>query len=266
MAEIKRVTLQPVDDGQSSKKSSKTAKQVASSFRFEINLIDSNEETYTEVNYAQLLKSAEKKQRKEKKSDYPTNGFTKFPDDDDDDKILDVARYYEEKYGNRKRSDYVDLGAGYDENDSFIDNTDAYDEVVPEEMTTVHGGFYVNSGPLEFKDSDKVNRKNNTNGSNKEEENKDDKEKDYSDEENYSSSDKETEGQVSNVNINKRRLSFSKDEETEISQQPPKSKICTAGIEQLQPPTIMIRTDLTKHQQPAKSKLGTDDAECVIID
>lgn len=25
----------------------------------------------------------------------------------------------------RKYDDYVDLGAGYDENDSFIDNTDA---------------------------------------------------------------------------------------------------------------------------------------------
>lgn len=29
----------------------------------------------------------------------------------------------------RKYDDYVDLGAGYDENDSFIDNTDAVREI-----------------------------------------------------------------------------------------------------------------------------------------
>lgn len=27
--------------------------------------------------------------------------------------------------GRKRHDDYVDLGAGYDENDSFIDNTDA---------------------------------------------------------------------------------------------------------------------------------------------
>ena len=47
--------------------------------------------------------------------------------------------------------DYADLGYGYDSNDSFIDNGDVHDEIVPENVTTAYGGFYVNSGPLEFK-------------------------------------------------------------------------------------------------------------------
>ena len=80
---------------------------------------------------------------------------------DDDEQLKALARKYEAKYGTgddiRKRKkartvdDYADLGYGYDSNDPFIDNSEIHDEIVPQNMTTAHGGFYVNTGPLEFK-------------------------------------------------------------------------------------------------------------------
>ena len=43
--------------------------------------------------------------------------------------------------------EYEDIGLGYQE-DSFIDNSECFDELVPEELTTARGGFYINTGSL----------------------------------------------------------------------------------------------------------------------
>lgn len=55
-----------------------------------------------------------------------------------------------------RKDDYADIGMGYDESDSFIDNTDGYDEIIPQNVTTLHGGFYINCGALEFKTDDEA--------------------------------------------------------------------------------------------------------------
>ncbi|XP_026715018.1 ubinuclein-1-like [Athene cunicularia] len=66
---------------------------------------------------------------------------------------------FEEKYGGKRRGkdhiqDLIDMGYGYDESDSFIDNSEAYDAFVPASVTTKYGGFYINTGLLEFRYKD----------------------------------------------------------------------------------------------------------------
>ncbi|KAG8232247.1 hypothetical protein J437_LFUL011800, partial [Ladona fulva] len=159
MSEQKRATLTTLGTSKKDKK----VKEPRRTVRLKVNLSESNEKTCPEYNYVDLLNSVER--RRKKKDDashtHPTaNGLGDLDPfaDDDEEKLKEIARSFEERYGptiakkkNKKREDYLDIGAGYDETDPFIDNTDAYDEIVPEEMTTAHGGFYINSGALEYK-------------------------------------------------------------------------------------------------------------------
>lgn len=67
-----------------------------------------------------------------------------------------IAAKFEQKYGASiyANDGYVDKGDGYDDDSSFIDNTEAYDELIPYNLTTELGGFYINSGELNFKPVD----------------------------------------------------------------------------------------------------------------
>ena len=46
-------------------------------------------------------------------------------------------------------NDFIDLGEGYDSQDSFIDDSEAVELVVAPTLRTRHGGFFVNEGFLE---------------------------------------------------------------------------------------------------------------------
>ncbi|XP_034251231.1 ubinuclein-1 isoform X2 [Thrips palmi] len=98
-----------------------------------------------------------KKERNKDKDDKLNGGSTLDPyASDDEDNLRRIATSFESKYGTPKKKcrrleDYTELGTGYDESDSFIDNTDAYDEVVPEDQTPELDGFYINKGHLILK-------------------------------------------------------------------------------------------------------------------
>ncbi|QQP42517.1 Ubinuclein2like [Caligus rogercresseyi] len=134
----------------------KSGKRVESkkTFCFTLELKDLESCEYNEFNWLDLVAQEEDKKRKR-------SSFGE--DEEEDEEMKALARKYEAKYGSeaikkkkkvRRLDDYADLGYGYDSNDPFIDNSDAYDEIVPRDVTTAHGGFYVNSGPLEFKERD----------------------------------------------------------------------------------------------------------------
>uniref|UniRef100_A0A0K2TV05 Ubinuclein2like [Aplysia californica] n=1 Tax=Lepeophtheirus salmonis TaxID=72036 RepID=A0A0K2TV05_LEPSM len=138
------------------KKKVKT-KEMKKTFSFILELKDLSSKEYNEFNWLDLVAQEEEKS---KRVLFPANDLQ------DDEECKALARKYEAKYGVeaikkkkkvRKLDDYADLGYGYDSNDPFIDNSDVYDEIVPRDVTTAYGGFYVNSGPLEFKERESAN-------------------------------------------------------------------------------------------------------------
>ncbi|XP_035897382.1 ubinuclein-1 isoform X2 [Anopheles stephensi] len=131
--------------------------------RLELNLFEPTTDSFPEFNFSKLIHEEQKRRKKtqKKQTDRTGNGFLSDPEMDMD--VERMAKELERKYGmgsdyaskgksaRPSKLDYYDRGAGYDEEDSFIDNSEAYDELIPQEVETVGGGFYINSGQLEFK-------------------------------------------------------------------------------------------------------------------
>ncbi|XP_051899205.1 ubinuclein-2-like [Pristis pectinata] len=118
--------------------------------RFGLRLSEPSDRSHTEYNYNELLREAKRN---------PTNPDDPFNNEEKERKEVEaLAKKLEEKYGqkNHKRrkdrmQDLIDMGYGYDDTDPFIDNSEAYDELVPASLTTKYGGFYINTGTLQFR-------------------------------------------------------------------------------------------------------------------
>ncbi|KAG8556385.1 hypothetical protein GDO81_018051 [Engystomops pustulosus] len=130
-----------------------------STIRLQLTLTDPTEESCAEFSYRLLMQNEKKagSGAKDEAKIPPTND----PFNDEERERLEVermAKKFEAKYGVKshrhrkdRMQDLIDIGYGYDETDPFIDNSEAYDELVPASLTTKYGGFYINTGTLQFR-------------------------------------------------------------------------------------------------------------------
>ncbi|UXI14133.1 ubinuclein-2 [Sarcoptes scabiei] len=136
--------------GQKIISSKNPSKSKTGSLRFTVELDTKSKNSYLHFSLKKMILDHQKKEKiikkDEKKSPNP------FGDEDSDEEVARIAAKFEQKYGTCYDADgYIDKGEGYDENDPFVDNSEAYDELIPHNITTEHGGFYINSGELKFK-------------------------------------------------------------------------------------------------------------------
>ncbi|XP_051983278.1 ubinuclein-1 isoform X2 [Xyrauchen texanus] len=131
--------------------------------RVELKLFEPDDQSCPEFNFLDLIRTEETT----KKNKLLT--LEEVLEDRVKDELEALARKFEEKYGKAGKKkkdrleDLVDIGFGYDETDSFIDNSEAYDELVPACLTTKYGGFYINSGTLQFRPAFDEGEENETN-------------------------------------------------------------------------------------------------------
>ncbi|XP_023287409.1 ubinuclein-2-like isoform X1 [Seriola lalandi dorsalis] len=132
--------------------------------RLNLPLTEPNERGSAEFNYGELVNST-LTQVKHAGSTVPKglapplDPTDPFADDEKERReVEELAKKFENKYGGNSKKkkkdrmqDLIDIGYGYDETDPFIDNSEAYDELVPASLTTKHGGFYINTGTLQFR-------------------------------------------------------------------------------------------------------------------
>lgn len=127
----------------------KSGKSATKSVRLQLELFETDASRYPEFNYSKLLYLEKVSflcilifqvlnqpffsfQKKAKMLKTKTSNGNTDPFADNDDDVARIAKELEAKYGNsyargrgRRKKDEVDIGMGYDENDSFIDNTEA---------------------------------------------------------------------------------------------------------------------------------------------
>uniref|UniRef100_A0A3Q0SZW6 Ubinuclein 2b n=1 Tax=Amphilophus citrinellus TaxID=61819 RepID=A0A3Q0SZW6_AMPCI len=126
--------------------------------RLNLTLSEPNERGSSEFNYGELVQSSVSQVGKQRLTP-PLDPNDPFADDERERReVEELARKFENKYGGGSKKkkkdrmqDLIDIGYGYDETDPFIDNSEAYDELVPASLTTKHGGFYINTGTLQFR-------------------------------------------------------------------------------------------------------------------
>ncbi|XP_057184036.1 ubinuclein-2b isoform X1 [Triplophysa rosa] len=129
------------------------------SLRLNLNLSEPNEQRSAEFNYSELVHSSVQVRKAPQRLAPALDPNDPFADEDKERREVEaLAKKFESKYGNggkKKRrdrmQDLIDIGYGYDETDPFIDNSEAYDELVPASLTTKLGGFYINTGTLQFR-------------------------------------------------------------------------------------------------------------------
>ena len=100
---------------------------------FEIELTEYTNVNYAEYNWKTLVQKEEDKDR------------------DSDIEIIEIEAQEGGPSKKKKPNKPVDPEDEYDLDDDFIDDTDVNDEEVPAEVSTAHGGFYINTGSLKFK-------------------------------------------------------------------------------------------------------------------
>ncbi|KAK5856741.1 hypothetical protein PBY51_008316 [Eleginops maclovinus] len=144
--------------------------EVKPSVRLLLPLAEPSDRASSEFNYGELVNSSQPQSQPQPQVKPPSSKVPKgltppldpsdpFADDDRERREVEaMAKKFENKYGGvpkkkkkDRMQDLIDIGYGYDDTDPFIDNSEAYDELVPASLTTKHGGFYINTGTLQFR-------------------------------------------------------------------------------------------------------------------
>ncbi|XP_051994506.1 ubinuclein-2-like isoform X2 [Xyrauchen texanus] len=127
--------------------------------RLNLSLSEPSEQKSAEFNYSELFHTSVQARKVPQGLTAALDPSDPFADEDKERQEVEaLAKKFESKYGNggkKKRrdrmQDLIDIGYGYDDTDPFIDNSEAYDELVPASLTTKLGGFYINTGTLQFR-------------------------------------------------------------------------------------------------------------------